>query len=212
MFQQRRVLVFRKLCSVFILSHVRNSRLVHFRVAKILDFIKFFKIFFHAGAQLSRRDRIRASSFEKKISARKRPVYSFCIRSIDLPGPVNDIVRVGSRPQGNVLRRFHVAGPAERTFFDVPARFVRHDFPDGSVFKSYRLVGFKKISAFVQGLSFVTVRQEPEVPYSHQPLGQDVEKEAADELDGVDDRDLDVPLRSVLVGEGDFSVGKSMIL
>ena len=82
MFQQGRVLVFRKLFSVFILSHVLNGLVIHFHVAEILDFIDFFQSFFHAGAQLSRRDRIRVSQLEKKLSAAKSPVYSLCIRSV----------------------------------------------------------------------------------------------------------------------------------
>ena len=121
---------------------------------------------------------------------------------------MNDIVRVGSRMRGNAFRRFHVAGLAERTFFDVPACSVKHDFPDGSVFKHDRFVGVQQLSACGKGLPFVPVRQEPEVPYSHQALGKDVEKEAADELDGVHYGDLDGPLGSVLVGEGDFSIRK----
>ena len=82
MFQQGRVLVFRKLFSVFIPSHVLNRLDFHFRVAEILDFIDFFQSFFHAGAQLSRRDRISVSSLEKKFSAAKSPVYSLCIRLV----------------------------------------------------------------------------------------------------------------------------------
>ena len=132
----------------------------------------------------------------------------FSLYRVRLSCPVNDIVRVGSRMRGNAFRRFHVAGLAERTFFDVPASLVQHDFPDGPVFKNDRFVGFEKLPAFRQALPFVPVRQESEVSYAHQALGQDMEKEAPDELDGVHDGDFDGTLRSVLEGEGDFSVRK----
>ena len=68
--------------------------------------------------------------FEKKLPG------LFSLYPIDLPCHVDNIIRVGSRSGRNAYRRSHVSGFAERTFFDVPARSVQYDFPDGPVFQA----------------------------------------------------------------------------
>ena len=63
-------------------------------------------------------------------------------------------------------------------------------------FKHDGFVGVQQLPAFREAVPFVPVRQKSEVPYSHQAFGQDMEKEASDEFDRIQQEFVGVNIRT----------------